>query len=181
MNNKTEAVSSVVRAFYPKTYAKWLKQRYVKDIPKYLGGDEWPEAVLFGKPNFGPRGGLWATNKRLLWVSHSVLGPTVKDYTYEKINSTEHSPIGGVFTMRFSTGGFSAFTLFHVDKNVVLRFTEFVRTKMTNISAPARAQPVTQASEVDLPAQLERLGQLKSQGLISEEEFKAAKARLLGL
>ncbi len=33
----------------------------------------------------------------------------------------------------------------------------------------------------DVLAQLERLGQLKAQGVISEEEFKAAKARLLGL
>ena len=32
----------------------------------------------------------------------------------------------------------------------------------------------------DLISQLERLGQLKSQGLITEEEFAAAKAKIIG-
>lgn len=39
----------------------------------------------------------------------------------------------------------------------------------------------TSASAPNVIAQLERLGELRSQGLISEEEFKAAKAKLLGL
>jgi phage tail tape-measure protein len=41
--------------------------------------------------------------------------------------------------------------------------------------------PPPNASSEDVLSQLERLGQLKAQGVISEEEFKAAKARLLGL
>ncbi|PBI88270.1 hypothetical protein BKP42_59980 [Rhodococcus erythropolis] len=39
--------------------------------------------------------------------------------------------------------------------------------------------PVPTAS-VDLVAELQKLGDLKSQGLLSESEFEAAKARLLG-
>ncbi len=42
-------------------------------------------------------------------------------------------------------------------------------------------QSAQAASGEDVLSQLERLSQLKSQGMISEEEFKAAKARLLGL
>lgn len=40
------------------------------------------------------------------------------------------------------------------------------------------AQPATGS---DMLAQLERLSSLRSQGLITEEEFKAAKSQLLGL
>ena len=41
---------------------------------------------------------------------------------------------------------------------------------------------VTQSNEADhMLTQLERLGQLKTRGLITDEEFKAAKAKLLGL
>jgi hypothetical protein len=37
------------------------------------------------------------------------------------------------------------------------------------------------AQEVDVITQLERLGALKAQGLLTEEEFAAQKAKLLGL
>ncbi|MGB3359503.1 MAG: SHOCT domain-containing protein [Rhodococcus qingshengii] len=36
------------------------------------------------------------------------------------------------------------------------------------------------AASVDLVAELQKLGDLKSQGLLSDAEFQAAKARLLG-
>lgn len=43
--------------------------------------------------------------------------------------------------------------------------------------APAAAAP----SEDDTLAQLERLGNLKAQGILTEEEFAAQKAKILGL
>ena len=43
--------------------------------------------------------------------------------------------------------------------------------------APATAAPDTD----DVTAQLQQLGELKSRGLLSDEEFAAAKARLLGI
>jgi hypothetical protein len=42
--------------------------------------------------------------------------------------------------------------------------------------APAPAAP----SETDTLAQLERLGQLKAQGILTEEEFAQQKAQILG-
>jgi hypothetical protein len=42
---------------------------------------------------------------------------------------------------------------------------------------PAAAQP----AEPDYVAELERLAQLKAQGIVSEEEFAAKKQQLLGL
>jgi len=44
-------------------------------------------------------------------------------------------------------------------------------------SAPAQQAPPSQA---DVITQLERLGALKAQGLLTEEEFAAQKAKLLG-
>jgi phage tail tape-measure protein len=41
--------------------------------------------------------------------------------------------------------------------------------------------PKTDTQQPDMIAQLEKLGQLRTQGLITEEEFAAAKAKLLGL
>ena len=42
------------------------------------------------------------------------------------------------------------------------------------------APPPVQASQEDVIAQLERLGALKAQGILTEEEFAAQKAKLLG-
>ena len=47
---------------------------------------------------------------------------------------------------------------------------------------PAQAPlPPAPAPEDDMITQLERLGALKDQGILTEEEFAAQKARLLGL
>jgi hypothetical protein len=45
---------------------------------------------------------------------------------------------------------------------------------------PAPA-PAPAAAEPDYAAEIEKLGQLKSQGLISEEEFEAKKKQILGI
>lgn len=45
---------------------------------------------------------------------------------------------------------------------------------------PAPTPTPTPTASVDLVAELQKLGDLKSQGLLSESEFEAAKARLLG-
>jgi hypothetical protein len=46
------------------------------------------------------------------------------------------------------------------------------------VEAPPPAAP---APEEDVITQLERLGALKAQGILTEEEFQAQKAKLLGL
>jgi len=45
-------------------------------------------------------------------------------------------------------------------------------------AAPAPAAPV--AAQNDLISQIEKLADMKSQGLLTDEEYSAAKARLLG-
>ena len=50
----------------------------------------------------------------------------------------------------------------------------------TYAQAPPPPPPAA-PSEDDTLAQLERLGQLKAQGILTEEEFAAQKAKILGL
>ncbi len=47
--------------------------------------------------------------------------------------------------------------------------------------APPPPQQVAAPSNEDVVSQLERLGALKAQGLLTEEEFNAQKAKLLGM
>jgi hypothetical protein len=46
-------------------------------------------------------------------------------------------------------------------------------------AAPVYAAPAPAAPEEDMYAQLERLGALKAQGILTEEEFAAQKAKIL--
>jgi hypothetical protein len=45
---------------------------------------------------------------------------------------------------------------------------------------PPEPMPSTMPAQDDMIAQLERLGALHAQGLLTDEEFSAAKARLIG-
>ncbi len=47
-------------------------------------------------------------------------------------------------------------------------------------AAAATASAAAPAGTPDLTAQLMQLGQLKEQGILNDEEFQAAKAKLLG-
>ncbi len=47
-------------------------------------------------------------------------------------------------------------------------------------AAPASAQEAPGAGEASVIDQLKELGELKSQGILTEEEFAAQKAKLLG-
>ena len=46
---------------------------------------------------------------------------------------------------------------------------------------PQYAPPAPAAQSGDLAAELERLGGLRNQGLLTDDEFNAAKAKLLGM
>lgn len=51
---------------------------------------------------------------------------------------------------------------------------------MDTLSGPCKPES-SSTSKPDLTKELERLAQLKAQGVLDEEEFRAAKAKLLGL
>lgn len=48
-------------------------------------------------------------------------------------------------------------------------------------AAPAQPAPPAQPAEADVAADLERLAQLKQQGILDDEEFAAAKRQILGI
>ena len=48
-------------------------------------------------------------------------------------------------------------------------------------AAPAEAPPAAAPAEPDYMAELEQLGQLKAQGILTDEEFEAKKKQILGI
>jgi hypothetical protein len=69
------------------------------------------------------------------------------------------------------------------DKNAQA-YTQAMNTASAQQAPPPQEQyyePAAPAPEEDVITQLERLGALKAQGILTEEEFAAQKAKLLGL
>lgn len=66
--------------------------------------------------------------------------------------------------------------------NIAQRFAEIIRYNIARANPPQPSTSQTASTSGDeLLAQLERLGQLRAQGVLTEAEFVAAKAKLLGL
>ena len=67
------------------------------------------------------------------------------------------------------------------EKNAVA-YTNAVNTAQAQAAPPQEIYAAAPAAPVEDPiTQIERLGALKAQGLITEEEFNAQKAKILGL
>lgn len=170
--------------------------------------------------------GLWATNKRLVYVSfrYTIVGlmnplsslkssleqvsekglkalsrrpydpgklklsiNQITDYPYSKIVSVSYQPIerrGKGLLATYRNGSVTIEmpgekTTYQVDSfnDIHLReFADLVKSKMKLVSQ----QYTTPASPDEFLVNMERLGQLKHQGLLSDDEFEAAKAKLLG-
>ena len=128
----------------------------------------------------------WWTNKVYLVTSARVLKlegvftKSHRDASLDKINDMglEQGILGrllGWGDLGISTANEAASVTFHDLEDPV----EFKRQALMSREAARSAAPAA-ASEADPVAQLERLGALREKGVVTEEEFQAAKAQLLG-
>ena len=120
-----------IRPYYPHASPSWLKIGQIRLVRDYLAEDEIPEGVIFAKhPKTGVGGGgLWATNRRLLYVGTNFWGkPVVEEYSYDKIGAIESSADGSVISIRYSG---RKIALKGVDKRALLvAFLSLVRKKV---------------------------------------------------
>lgn len=129
---------------------------------------------------------LWWTNKIYLVTSARVLKlegvftKSHRDASLDKINdmTLEQGLLGrllGYGDVGISTANEAASVTFHFLENPV----EFKRRALMSREAGRPAASGAPAAD-DPVAQLERLGALREKGVVTEAEFQAAKAQLLG-
>jgi hypothetical protein len=167
---------------------KFVGRREVKELPNILWDDEQVVDLVQGFYNNGT-GILVATQKRLLFVDKGMLGGLkVEDFPLDKISSLQYSTGFLLGEITVFTSGNKA-VIKNVDKGQTRTFAEGVRARIASMSAapkasapsPASVQHSPQSTVSDLTGELAKLGALKTQGLLSDEEFAAAKKKLLGL
>ncbi len=178
MNTRQDAVLAAVRAYDPSGKSQ-QRAGWARLVLNQLAGDELPEAGVFALCGRAI-GYLWATDRRLLCVGQSQ-GLFVKrtvciEHSYHSIKTIQTKVKDSLHMITVSDG--SDVTQYKT-MPATARSQDFValaQSKLPNM-------PDDQAASVssDLIMQLERLSRLKKDGMLTEEEYSAAKKKLLGL
>lgn len=121
-------------------------------------------------------GMLFATDRRLLFVDKGIVRLRTEDFGYENITSIECRTglIFGKITL-YASGNRAEIS--QCQKAAARAFCDFVRARLAQKGkgATAAAAPSPAGSVADL----ERLSALHKDGHLTDDEFRAAKARLL--
>jgi len=158
--------------------SKLLGFKEIKQLPAILWEDEVVEKLVQGIYSSG-YGILVATNKRLIFVDKGLIyGLRVEDFPYDKITSIQYET--GVFYGEikiFASGNKADIT--QISKKQARDFAEYVRARISGVKEHASVYAPAQTSSGDVITQLERLAELKEQGILSEEEFLTLKKKIL--
>ena len=156
----------------------------LKELPNILWEDELPEKVVQGFYKNG-NGILVCTNSRLIFINKGLMSLKVEDFPLKNISSIQYETgiLMGKITI-FASGNRA--DIGNIEKAYVRNFAEYVRAKISDIGkSSTSSQPTqptsTQAADDEIIAQLERLAVLKEKGILTDEEFAAQKARILGM
>lgn len=156
------------------------KMSEVKELPRILRASETVLDAIRGQYKDKWNGLLLATNERLLFISQStfIKSLSMEDFPLSKISSIEFEQ-GFVFgTITIYTSGNKA-QIKKADKDYCITFCEHVRNLIHEHSSNNINNVNTKNNEDDLIAKLERLANLKAQGMLTDEEFILAKKKLL--
>lgn len=118
------------------------------------------------------------TNARLFFFEKSLGNETIEEFPLSVINSLSiNKKMTGETLKIFSSGNQSEIkSMMHGQGDSLVR--AFNMAKQSHATTPAATSP-SPASD-DPYTQIERLGELKAKGLLSDEEFDAKKAEILG-
>ena len=122
---------------------------------------------------------LLATDRRVVFYAKKVTGYELESFPYGNISSFEQGKnMMGHNVTFFASGNKIHMKWIKTDKELA-QFTEVVKAAMNSADSPAGS--VTSApTQPDVMEQLRRLGDLRIAGVLTDEEFAAKKADLLG-
>ena len=122
---------------------------------------------------------LVATNQRLLFYAKKLVGYDLESYPYANISSIDMGKnLAGTYISFYTSG--NDVTLKWITQGDVRAFVDAVKAQMeTAKSGPVPPAARSTQSSVDFVEQLERLGKLHQDGVITTEEFSAKKAEIL--
>lgn len=154
--------------------------REIKKLETYLDEGERVDAMVGGA--YGKGVGLLAlTDRRLLFIVDGAFNKSSEDFPLSKVSSVGWNSGMALGTITIFASGNKA-EIKNVHKGNGKEFVDLVRPRLADKpeAGATPAAPQQQAAPVDLADQLMKLAALRDQGILSDEEFAAQKAKLLG-
>lgn len=168
--------------------AALLGRREINDLPNILRDDEQVRGALQGLYE-GGQGLLVATDRRMVFVNKKLIGNRVKveDFPYASVSSIQYELKLLFAAVTIFASGNRAEIEQVMPKSLARSFCEAVRAFISRADdrhlaagGDGSPQPESQPSGIEQMADaLERLADLRDQGLLSEEEFAEQKRSLL--
>jgi hypothetical protein len=164
----------------------------IKELPSMLHPDEKLHGLLEGmlkrvhNNDINGNGIVIATNKRIIFFRKSIIGTVTKEeIPISKVSSASYRK-GLMFSSVAVITASNEAVVEQCDKTVAKRFSETVQKLISDLDTPLGQTAVPQSTPVAVNSgpdlgQLEKLFDLKQKGILTEEEFNAQKAKLLGL
>jgi len=153
----------------------------IKKLEEHLWEGESVLALVTGV-FAGSNGLLTMTDRRLLFTVDGAMKSVSEDFPFDRVTSVQWS--SGMMFGKISivTSGVKT-DIVNVDKTRGKTFVDTARNRVSMPSAPAPAPaPAAAAPATEgIGDQLTKLAALHDAGVLSDEEFAAAKARALGL
>ena len=170
----------MVTEFYPHERTTLLRDRRVTALAGYLAEDERVEAVIFGRFSalVSPRCSLWATDRQLILVTVMLGAVGVTTYPYSKVHKLTHSGSFLGDAIQVGVTGDQDSTIAFIEKSAARKFLACVQRKIHRGTAAPEGE--RREHTANLAEQLERLGALRADGLLTEDEFQSAKRKPLG-
>lgn len=146
-------------------------------VKEHLENGESIKASVFGAyegklmGNDITRNGIFiATETRLIFFAKKLFGYDLETFPFKNISSIEKSKgmMGHSITV-FASGNKAKMKW--INKGNISQFTEYVNS---NIGKTHSTQTI-QSNELDIPAQIKKLSDLKNQGILTEAEFEDKK------
>jgi hypothetical protein len=173
-----DAIKEQIKSLPIDNVKQILKRKEIKEISRIIAENEKLDNIIQGIYNNGI-GILISTNRRLVFIDKGLLyGLKVEDFPLDKISSIQYETGLLMGKLKIHTSGNIA-VIDNVEKGSVRKFAEFVRDKIENKTSENNSNQVTENKEPDIMDKLEKLGKLRDNGILTEEEFNEQKAKLL--
>ncbi|WP_306181328.1 PH domain-containing protein [Campylobacter jejuni] len=150
-----------------------FSRKEIKALPDILWENEKVKKAAQGTYNLAA-GLLVATDKRLIFIDKGIFSLKVETFLYDKISSIEYST-GLMFGEIVIYASGNKAKIKNMEKNETKEMAEFVRECTQNTDANNHIS----TTNSDLTVELERISNLKDKGIITEEEFKTMKEKII--
>jgi len=118
-------------------------------------------------------GGLLVTDRRIIFFTKKLGGYEMSDHVYAQLTALDYKKGAVTGNINLNASG-DHYHISQIPKGDIERVAQCIRQQMGSVRTHQASGPVLPVME-----QIQQLASLRDQGILSDEEFHTAKARLL--